>query len=105
MKKNSTFIIMLLLVIFCGRQAAAGDTGNKKPSVPGIAIGIGCMTGGALFSVYHYTRGKAQYEVYRKSAFTDNTRELHREVKRRELFCILGAVAAGAGLFTVVVSF
>ncbi len=105
MKKNATFIILLLLVIFCTRQAAAGDTDTKKPSVPGIAIGLGCMAGGTLFSVYNYARGKAQYEVYRKSAFTDNTSELHREVKRRDLFCILGAVAAGAGLFTVVVSF
>lgn len=105
MKKDTTFIILLLLVMFCSRQIAAADTGTKKPSVPGIAIGLGCMAGGTVFSVYNYTRGKARYEVYQKSAFTDNTRELHREVKRRDLLCILGAVAAGAGLFTVVVSF
>ncbi|MBN1760999.1 MAG: hypothetical protein JW863_21910 [Chitinispirillaceae bacterium] len=104
MKKNAGYLLIAVLVLGITASTFA-ESGKKKPSVPGIAVGIGCMTGGALFSVYHYTRAKSIYEKYEKSAFTDNTKELHREVKRRDLFCILGGVAAWAGLFTMVVSF
>ena len=102
--KNNVRYSIPLLVVTCVFLSFAGDNA-KKPSVPGIAIGIGCMTGGAIFSAYNYVHARSQYKVYRKSAFTDNTKDLHREVRRRDLFCVLGAVAAGIGLVTVVVSF
>lgn len=102
-EKTSCCIIPLLLLTCVLSPLADGN--DDKPSTPGIAIGIGCITGGAIFSIYNYTRAKAEYERYRKSAFTDNTKELRREVRRRDLFCVLGAVASGLGLVTVVVSF
>ena len=104
MKKCTGYFLVAVLIL--GLSAATfAESEKKKPSVPGIAIGIGCMAGGAVFSVYNYTRARAEYDRYRKSAFTDNTKGLRREVRRRDLYCVLGAVAAGLGLVTVVVSF
>ena len=102
--KNLTGCIIFLLVLSITLPAHSAER-EKKTSVAGVAIGVGCIAGGSIFSIYNYSRARAQHEVYRKSAFTENTNGLHSEIRRRDLFTVLGAALAGMGLIGVVVSF
>lgn len=103
MKKIPTAIILLLFMTLA--VPAETDRTDKKPSVAGISLGVGAMIGGSVFSVYNYTQAKAQHNRYVNSAFTDNTKRLHQEIRRRDILCVVGAAAAGLGLLSVVVSF
>lgn len=94
----------MILLMLCS-TLSFGETGERKISVAGIVIGTGMVAGGAVFSVYNYQRAKVRYKKYEKSAFTENTTRLRSDIRKRNLFCVLGGVLAGMGAIGITVSF
>lgn len=105
---KTVFLIPLLVVSMLVVPSVADDCtavkDHKKPLSVSI-IGIGMVAGGTAISVLQYTRAKEVHSVYRKSAFTDNTKKLRAEVRRHDTYSVLGAVLASLGAVTLVVDF
>jgi hypothetical protein len=84
------------------------DGNNKEsPSVNkhGIFTGAVLIACGAALGYTGHKLGKEYYARYKKSAFTENTDILRKEVVGCNMLRIGGAVVAGTGVLVIVFSF
>jgi hypothetical protein len=97
--------VIVSLIVSSINPVFAGERKKEEKSKVGLVFCLGMVAAGSIFSYYQYTAAKEDYGLYRKSAFTDNTAVLRQDVRRHDLLCIIGGVAAGVGAIGVVVSF
>jgi hypothetical protein len=77
---------------------------NKKKLFP-VVVGVALTVSGAAYAVYHNRIAQSKYDAYQKSAFTDNTNELRRDVAEHELHTMVGGAVAGVGFLTLTIAF
>lgn len=97
--------VIATFVFYSVSPSFAEEQKKEEKSHFGLVLGLGMIAAGTIFSVVQYNASKERYEIYRKSAFTDNTTGLRKDVERHDLLCIIGGAVAGVGAIGVVVSF
>lgn len=86
----------------------AAQTSAKQGSHAHLYVagaGLLLLAGGGAFAYYQNREADRDMAVYRKSAFTDNTRSLRESVERHERLTWAGLAGAALGGILVVVSF
>lgn len=106
--KTLRLFFIAIILFSCITPSFGKDTvEEKKKGKPLIVsiLGIGLVAGGSVGSYYNYTKARDHYKVYKKSAFTDNTTDLRKNVRKHDAGCVLSALAAGLGAIFIVVPF
>jgi len=107
-KNRYRFRLAVVMIVVLSAVSFAKECDKEKQCkkfLPRTVIGIGMVAGGTALSVLQYTYAKEEYSTYRKSAFTDNTEKLHKDVRWHDTYCVLGVVLASLGAITIVVDF
>lgn len=103
---NGLKILLIGMIIIVSVEPAFGENGKRRSISPvGILVGCGVAAGGFAYANYHFNKAEEKYERYQKSAFTANTTDLQKNVRRHENHYLMGGVLAMLGAITIVVSF
>jgi hypothetical protein len=106
--KTLQLFLIVIMLFSCVLPTFGKDNVSEKKKEKSLLVsilGIGLVAGGSVGSYYNYTKARDHYKVYKRSAFTENTTELHKDVRQHDAGCILSALAAGLGAVIIVVPF
>lgn len=106
--KTLRLFLIAIMLFSCIMPSFGKDNDEEKKKEKSLFVsilGIGMVAGGSIGSYYNYTKAREHYEVYKKSAFTDNTTDLRKDVRRNDAGTVLCALTAGLGAIVIVVKF
>jgi len=103
--KTVLYVPMIFILLSGQLFTSYTEDSGKHASLFGITIGLGMTVGGTIYATWQYKKEQDAYSRYSKSAFTDNTTELHDDVQSHTNQRLLGTLIAGLGAVCIVVSF
>ncbi len=100
--RHQTLVPLIIIIAISQAPAASQKQGS---SFFGLVFGISLVALGSGYAFYHYNESEKKYDTYEKSAFSDNTTRLRKNVVRHDQHSLLGGALASIGALGIIISF